>query len=88
MALTAKPARSEKPAPNPTDIEAFISRGGAVAAPTSPAPAKPAQHPLKFPADGTLFTRMEASRKASTVKLPRNTWILQAIAEKLERDMN
>jgi hypothetical protein len=33
-----------------------------------------------------LFDRLERCRKASAVPLPRNTWILQAIAEKLERD--
>jgi hypothetical protein len=37
------------------------------------------QHPLKFP-KGDLFDRLERCRKASTVKLPRNTWILQAMS--------
>ncbi|UGB28690.1 hypothetical protein LPC10_25455 (plasmid) [Methylorubrum sp. B1-46] len=88
MALSAKPAR---PAAKPADpVEAFISKGGSVAADT-PAPeqekaGKGPQHPLKFPADSDLFERLEAARKATVVRLPRNTWILQAIAEKLERD--
>jgi hypothetical protein len=81
MAQSAKPTRSTS---QPTDsIEAFISKGGSVAL-TKPA-GKGAQHPLKFP-EGDLFERLERARQASAVKLPRNTWILQAIAEKLERE--
>lgn len=91
MALMAKPAR---PAPKPVTpadpVEAFIAKGGSVPqsepAPAAEAPAKGAQHPLKFPSDSDLFERLEQARKASAVRLPRNTWILQAIAEKLARD--
>lgn len=84
MALSAKPIR---PTPKATDpVEAFINKGGSVPveAPSTKA-AKAPQHPLKFPA-GDLFDRLERARSASDVKLPRNTWILQAIAEKLSRD--
>lgn len=49
-------------------------------------PAKAPQHPLKFPHDSDLFERLERARRVTAVRLPRNTWILQAIAEKLERD--
>jgi hypothetical protein len=91
MALSAKPTRPTQKAASPDPVEAFISKGGSVPT-TVPAPeergAKGAQHPLKFPADGDLFERLERARSASVVKLPRNTWILQAIAEKLERDMS
>lgn len=86
MALSAKPAR---PAAKPSDpVEAFINKGGSVPADASPVDkaARGAQHPLKFPADSDLFERLEQARKASVVRLPRNTWILQAIAEKLARD--
>ena len=84
MALTAKPNRA---AGTPvTDVEAFISKGGTVPETTVPAAkGKGAQHPLKFP-EGDLFDRLEAARKSAVVRLPRNTWILQAIAEKLERE--
>ena len=84
MALTAKPTRPAQPSAEA--VEAFISKGGtAPTAPSKEGPAKPPQHPLKFP-PGDLFGRLERARAASAVKLPRNTWILQAIAEKLERD--
>lgn len=81
MALSPKPVR---PASTPVDnVEAFISKGGSV--PTTKPMGKGAQHPLKFP-EGDLFDRLERARKAALVTLPRNTWILQAIAEKLERE--
>ncbi|NEU14875.1 hypothetical protein G3T14_22725 [Methylobacterium sp. BTF04] len=86
MALSAKPTRPVAKAADP--VEAFISKGGSVPAEAVAAEkiAKGAQHPLKFPADTDLFDRLEVARKASVVRLPRNTWILQAIAEKLARD--
>ncbi len=80
MALTGKPSRA---ASAPADVEAFISKGGSV--PGAEPQRKGAQHPLKFP-EGDLFDRLEAAHKRATVRLPRNTWILQAIAEKLERE--
>ena len=91
MALSSKPARpAAKPVPPADPVEAFIAKGGtAPQAETSPpaeAPAKGPQHPLKFPADSDLFERLEKARRADVVRLPRNTWILQAIAEKLARD--
>ncbi|WP_084798650.1 hypothetical protein [Pleomorphomonas koreensis] len=85
MPVTGKPNRQAAEKPSEKAIEAFISKGGSVASEVAPK-AKYVQHPLKFPADGTLFGRMESVRKAGTVQLPRNTWILQAIAEKLERE--
>ena len=85
MALTARPTR---PAPKPADdVEAFLNKGGSPAGqpPAEEKSAKAPQHPLKFP-PGDLFDRLEQARASSVVKLPRNTWILQAIAEKLERE--
>jgi hypothetical protein len=94
MALSAKPTRPTPKTVEPADpIEAFIAKGGSVpqqAETPTVAAAEPttkgAQHPLKFPADSDLFERLERARKGSAVRLPRNTWILQAIAEKLARD--
>ena len=85
MSITRKPQTPVSGDELPkVDIDYLISKGGSVAAEVTKA--KAAQHPLKFPADGALFSRMETVRKSGTVQLPRNTWILQAIAEKLERE--
>jgi hypothetical protein len=90
VALSSKPSR---PAPKAADpVDAFINKGGSpppaepAAASDEEKPARAPQHPLKFPHDSDLFERLERARRATVVRLPRNTWILQAIAEKLERD--
>lgn len=80
MALTQRPTKAPSPV---TNVEQFLNKGGSVA--VEAAPRRSAQHPLKFP-DSDLFERLETARKAAPVRLPRNTWILQAIAEKLARD--
>ena len=36
--------------------------------------------------DTTLLTRIDQAVQAQPIKIPRNTWMLQAILEKLERD--
>ena len=83
MTISQRPNRDK--ATN-AKVMAFVDKGGSAAAGQDDGgEGKLPQHPLKFP-KGDLFDRLERCRKASTVKLPRNTWILQAIAEKLERD--
>ncbi|MDP2359042.1 MAG: hypothetical protein Q8M31_23695 [Beijerinckiaceae bacterium] len=79
MPISAKPKKA-----SPDD---FIAAGGSVAAPARVLEgASPPAHPLKFPRDRVLLERLDGARRATPVKLPRNTWILQAIAEKLERE--
>ena len=84
MAVTGKPSKAAPT--SEAQLMAFVNKGGSVAAPkTAPVPTGNAAHPLKFP-ERQLFERLEAARASGAVKLPRNTWVLQAIAEKLERD--
>ena len=94
MALARRPSEgkteTKTPAAAPVDIDAaqafrVISKGGSAAGDEVRTNKKFA-HPLKFPADGALWEQLEATRKVPVVKLSRNTWILQAIAEKLERE--
>jgi hypothetical protein len=87
MAISSKPNRVSASPASEAQLLAFVEKGGSVAKPSAtPAPkGKGAQHPLKFP-EGELFERLEHARAAGPVKLPRNTWILQAIAEKLARE--
>lgn len=88
MAVTGKPksnqAAETKPAATKNEAAIFqiIGKGGSAA---EKAEGRGLQHPLKFH-DAKLWDRLEAARKNTPVKLPRNTWILQAIHEKLERE--
>jgi hypothetical protein len=73
-------ARKPKAEPRGPDPMALIQRGG------SPAPGARRITQIALRVPGELLTRLDAARRAEAVPLPRNTWILQAIAEKLERE--
>lgn len=80
MALTRKPRLVPE-----SEIEALIAKGGSVAVqePTPPAPGV-RMVPLRI--EVPLLARIDRAVQAQPIKIPRNTWILQAILEKLERD--
>jgi hypothetical protein len=82
MAVTRKPRVVPESA-----IEALIAKGGSVAAPAPPA-APPTLGVKMVPVriDTTLLTRIDRAVQAQPIKIPRNTWVLQAILEKLDRD--
>lgn len=85
MAITRKPQRPSAAAA--ADVEALIRRGGSPSG-VEPEETQPRPTPilLRIPAD--IMDRLDASLKARPVKLPRHTWILEAIHEKLTREMN
>ncbi len=80
MAITRKP----KSQPG-VDVETLISKGGSVA---KAEPSKPKITPvaLRIPTD--ILERLDYGLESRPVKLPRHTWILEAIVEKLDRESN
>jgi len=82
MAVTRKPRVVPE-----REIEALIAKGGSVAAPES-LPAPPALGVKMVPVrlEAALLTRIDRAVQAQPIKIPRNTWVLQAILEKLARD--
>ncbi len=83
MAIARKPSAKETPAS--VDVDALIAKGGSVAKPdTSSTPNGKKGVLLHIPV--ALLNRLDEIREVQTVKVPRNTWVLQAIAEKRERD--
>lgn len=88
MAITRKPKPQSQTEPN-VDVEALILRGGSVAAEAAQAgkparEAKPAAVVLRIPPD--LLDGIEQARRTRPVKIPRHTWLLEAIVEKLQRE--
>ena len=80
MAVTRKPRVVPE-----NEIEALIAKGGSVATTASPPPASGVKMvPVRL--DATLLARIDRAVQAQPIKIPRNTWVLQAILEKLERD--
>ena len=85
MAITRKP----KPARStgPVDVEALINKGGSVAqsktaAPTV-SPVVPVVVPVILRLPSGILGKIDDAVKARPVKMPRHTWILEAIVEKL-----
>lgn len=77
-------ARKPKPAPS-VDVEALIEKGGS-------SPKREREKPatgrvdvqLRIPP--ALLDRVDRALQAMPVPMPRNSWVLQAVVEKLERD--
>ena len=80
MAVTRKPRVVPE-----SEIEALIAKGGSVATP-EPAPPTPDVKMVPVRIEATLLARIDRAVQAQPIKIPRNTWVLQAILEKLERD--
>lgn len=93
MAIARKP-RAAAPAPSPTaserEIEALIHKGGSIAQTTSPESlpsrtrSETAKVILRLPAE--MLARVDTLVEARSPKIPRHTWLLEAIVEKLERE--
>lgn len=80
MAVTRKPQVVPE-----REIEALIAKGGSVATATkAPPPSDVKLVPVRM--EATLLARLDQAVQAQPIKIPRNTWVLQAIVEKLTRD--
>jgi hypothetical protein len=86
MAITRKPQKRAGNGGTPVDIEALINRGGSAATTPPPEAAKPST-PILLRIPGGMMEQLDVVLKARPVKLPRHTWILEAIHEKLSREL-
>lgn len=92
MAITPKPkATNAHLGKTSVDVDALINRGGSVAGHPVPAgrPAKTADDDvmlvqLRLPPP--LVEKIDATVKARLIKIPRHTWLLEAVMEKLKRE--
>jgi hypothetical protein len=80
MPIAKKPIQDEET--SESEINAVISKGGSVAKTKQNAGNEKIL--LRIPND--LLHRVETALTARPLKTPRNTWILEAILEKLERN--
>jgi hypothetical protein len=70
MAVTRKPQVVPERA-----IDALIAKGGSVA---TPAPQSPDVKLVPVRMEATLLARLDQAVQAQPIKIPRNTWVLQA----------
>ena len=68
----------------PQDIDAVINRGGTSSGSQEENQEKERIFNLRVPE--SLVRQVDALRKRRTGKISRNTWILEAIADKVERE--
>ena len=68
----------------PQDIDAVINRGGSSAASQEENQEKERIFNLRVPE--SLVAKVDALRKRRTGKISRNTWILEAIEDKIKRE--
>ncbi|MFZ1427397.1 MAG: hypothetical protein WAS21_11550 [Geminicoccaceae bacterium] len=83
MAISRKPKPTDQGAA--VDIDALIHKGGSVAG-QGKEPSKPKPVPVILRIPNQMLARLDAAVEARVVPTPRTTWILEAIAEKLERE--
>ena len=90
MSITRKP-QPPAPAGEPpkVDIDYLISKGGSVPhqQPASSA-GKPKVTSMILRIPGEIGQRLDQALRARPVRIPRHTWILEAIVEKLDRESN
>lgn len=88
MAITRRPKAGGSEPLASADVDALISKGGSVArsldSPVSLASSKPISVVLRIPPDA--LAKVDRLVEARRVKVPRHTWLIEAIIEKLERD--
>lgn len=78
MAITRKP--KGKPPASEAQISALIEKGGRTARQETAARAVS----LRIP--GPLAERLDSTLQDKLIRMPRHTWILEAIVEKLDRE--
>jgi hypothetical protein len=86
MAISRRPKPTlVMPAPA-VDVDALINKGGSVARSVAePASiSKPAPVVLRMPPG--VLARIDRAVEARRVKVPRHTWLMEAVIEKLERE--
>jgi hypothetical protein len=84
MPITRKPTDETPPQePSPSAYEAYLRKGGS-AATTAPGGPKDVRFTLQIP--GTLCQQLDHLRQQSPVKTSRHHWVLEAIAQRIQRD--
>lgn len=92
MAITPKPKPQIPATASGVNIDALIAKGGSVAQDgvTSSEDSAPESKPisaftLRVPTD--ILTTLDDHRKKGAYKVPRQLWILEAIVQRLEREV-
>ncbi len=86
MPITRKPSDErppEEPLPDRLAFEAYLRKGGSAASP-EPGGLKDVRFTLQIP--GSLCQQLDQLRRQSPVKTSRHHWVLEAIAQRIQRE--
>lgn len=91
-----KPVQNKEPEQVPeipgVDVEALIAKGGSVAKEeTLPQKEKPKPEEeirINLRLLPSILAQVDECVKSRSIKIPRHTWLLEAVMEKLEREKN
>ncbi len=84
MAISRKPKADH--AEKKIDVNALINKGGSVAQQKDANENEPVAVIVRVP--GGMLKRVDKAVSTRPIKTPRNTWILEAVLEKLLRESN
>lgn len=80
MAITRKPRKQA------VSVDALINKGGSVAQLSDKPDNGSAEKQVVLRVPAALLVRLDESLKQRLIRIPRHTWILEAISEKLEHE--
>jgi hypothetical protein len=88
MAISRKPTRTVSPGGS-IDVEALINKGGSappreIQPVDAPSSGDTASIVLRLPT--SLLRKVDAIIKARPVRIPRHTWLVEAVYEKIQRE--
>lgn len=88
MAISRKPTRAISPGGG-VDVEALINKGGSAPSreiehPDAPHSAATAPIVLRLPTP--LLAQVDSIIKARPIRIPRHTWLVEAVYEKIQRE--
>ncbi|MCB0195525.1 MAG: hypothetical protein KDJ65_26485 [Anaerolineae bacterium] len=86
MTITKKPRLVEKGNLPEAEIAALIDKGGSVARQGGKKSAQNKQQFIQLRLNPDFLAQIDEALKKRKVKIPRHTWILEALCEKLERE--
>lgn len=85
MALTAKPKRQENRV-SEQEVSALINKGGTAATPEPSEQEAVAEKQVALRIPKVMLDRVDQMLEKRTIRMPRHTWILEAIVSKLESE--
>jgi hypothetical protein len=86
MAIVRKPKKTETAEPKEQNVMALINKGGSTATLGIDEREGDTEIAIILRIPKGTVSRADKARKTRKVKTPRNTWLVEAVNEKLERE--